>query len=444
MDAISQLWTTLSDYETFDYVTLSQQSNVPMIRYTTTLRSSIVILLAALSGAASAERITVNPVANAVPECPAFDIVHQNILTLYGAKDSRSNAGAAAVTADPVAVEIIFDASGSMAGVIGGTAKIELARSALAVALGKLDATDALVGVRAYGFDTSVEKTPAASCPNTQLVSAFASRAARRHAAAANTLQPYGYTPIANSLVAAGRDLQALTARERTVILITDGEETCEGDPVGAARQLQAVGIDISTYVVGFDLDDAQRAEMLATAKAGGGSYFDAADGAALQNAIDRAVNITVEKSERKVDKCINHVAGGTAAAAAVPVTPGLYTLGEFLPKGDERFYRIELQPGETAVFRGLMQSQRWLLDDSGKPYETKYALGAMTIRTYDANGNAIGGRAARMRDVPGTTVVREIAAPEGGEIIFSIGDAYDAVAPDALFAVDIVGAKRQ
>lgn len=415
-----------------------------MIRNTKMTRASIVIFLAVLSGAAFAETTTVRSVANAVPECPAFDIVHQNILTLYGRNDSGSGSGVASVATSPVAVEIIFDASGSMTGVIGGTAKIDLARRALAAALGKLDATDALVGLRAYGFDASVEKTAVASCPNTQLVSAFASRAAGRHAAAANALQPYGYTPIADSLLAAGADLQELTARERTVILITDGEETCEGDPVGAAQQLQAAGIDISTHVVGFDLDDAQRAEMLAIAKAGGGSYFDAADGAALQRAIDRAVNITVEKSERKVDKCINHIAGAQSAAAAEPVTPGLYTLGEFLPKGEERFYRVKLQPGETVVLRGLMQSQRWLLDDVGKPFETKYALGAMTIRTYDAKGQAIGGRAARMRDVPGTTVVREIAAPEGGEIVFSIGDAYDAVAPDALFAVDIVGASSQ
>lgn len=397
-------------------------------------------LLAAVVAATPGGAQTVTQVANAVPECPAFDVVHQNVLTISGG-NAESPGGAAPQRSEPVAAEIIFDASGSMAAAMGSERKIDVARRALDAALAQLDGTDALVGLRAYGFDTSVAKTPEASCPNSALVSGFGAKAGAGHAAAAHALQPYGYTPIAASLAAAGSDLAGVTARERMIILITDGEETCNGDPVAAARSLTSAGIDVATYVVGFDLNAEQRAEMQAIAAAGGGAYFDAGDGAALTSAIQQAVNVTVEKSERRIEKCDNPVQGGTSAASATPVGPGLYTVGELIPTGEERFYRLDVPAGTDVLVRGLLQSQRWVIGEDGQPGETKYGLGAMTLRTYDASGRSIGGRNPRARDVPGTTLEKIVTVEGEGGLIVSIGDAYDPVAPDALFAIDILDA---
>lgn len=384
------------------------------------------------------------PVANAVPECPAFDIVVENVLALYG---GAATATASATpppgpgTGEPVAAEIIFDASGSMAAAMGSERKIDAARRALAGALAKLDGTDAMVSVRAYGFDTTVAKTPEASCPNTALVSGFGAKAGIQHGAAVNGLQPYGYTPIAASLTAAGVDLAGVPARERMIILITDGEETCDGDPVAAARALASAGIDVATHVVGFDLNAAQRAEMQAIAKAGSGAYFDATDARALESAIDQAVAVTVRKSERRIEKCDNRVVGGATVDTATPVGRGLYTVGEMVPRGEERFYSVDAAPGETVRIRGLLQSHRWIVGNDGRPFETAYALGAMTLRTYDAAGRAIGGRAERARDVPGTTLERAVTVEGDGVVVVSVGDNYDPVAPDTLFAIDILDA---
>ncbi len=397
----------------------------------------LVSLLAA-PGIASAETTTVTEVDHGIDACPAFDIVQHRILEVTRGSGGEEETPEGAT--DPVAVEIVFDASGSMAAVIGGRRKIDIARQALGTALGRLDQSDALVGIRAYGFDASVEKTPEASCPNTALVSDFQQRAAAGHRGAVNRLEPYGYTPIAASLSAAGTDLRDVTARDRMVILISDGEETCFGDPVAAAAGLRAQNVSVATYVVGFDLDAEQRAQMLAIASEGGGAYFDASDAHSLETAIDEAVGVTLRISERIIEKCINDVEGGETVAEATPLGPGLYTVGELLSKQTERYYRINTTAGQHIVLRGLLQSQRTYPGENGEPFETEHALGAFTIRAYHPDGSPMSIRAARERNIPGTSFSLEYTDETGDGMVFSIGDNYDWVAPDALFAIEIDG----
>ncbi|HJL06331.1 MAG TPA: MopE-related protein [Polyangiaceae bacterium LLY-WYZ-15_(1-7)] len=86
-----------------------------------------------------------------------------------------------------------------------------------------------------------------------------------------------GTTPLAGSLASAETyldDVQtgdtAAACRPYVVILITDGVETCGGDPVSAASSLSAAGY--TTYVVGFAVEDpTARASLDAIAAAGGG-----------------------------------------------------------------------------------------------------------------------------------------------------------------------------
>ena len=124
--------------------------------------------------------------------------------------------------APALAVEIIFDASGSMAARLQGQTKLSLARQALAAAVPGLENPSILVGMRAYGFDQSLNKTPDASCPNTELVLPFtANRQATAINRTADALSAYGYTPIADSLTLAGHDLLAIDAQKHMIILIS-------------------------------------------------------------------------------------------------------------------------------------------------------------------------------------------------------------------------------
>ena len=90
-------------------------------------------------------------------------------------------------------------------------------------------------------------------------------------------LRGSGPTPLANSLQAVEDYLTPIKAcdlastggcRKYGVILLTDGAESCQGDPVAAAAQLRLKGIN--TYVIGFSTQPAEAAQLDAIALAGG------------------------------------------------------------------------------------------------------------------------------------------------------------------------------
>ena len=72
-------------------------------------------------------------------------------------------------------------------------------------------------------------------------------------------------------------------------MLVSDGKETCQGDPALAARALAAKGITVHT--VGFVVDTAARGQLQAIAQATGGTYFDAPVGPELPDTLKSALS---------------------------------------------------------------------------------------------------------------------------------------------------------
>ena len=70
-------------------------------------------------------------------------------------------------------------------------------------------------------------------------------------------------------------------------MLVSDGKETCQGDPVVAAKALAAKGITVHT--VGFVVDTAARGQLQAIARVTGGTYFDAPVGPELPDTLKSA-----------------------------------------------------------------------------------------------------------------------------------------------------------
>ena len=80
-------------------------------------------------------------------------------------------------------------------------------------------------------------------------------------------------------------------------MLVSDGKETCQGDPVVAAKALAAKGITVHT--VGFIVDTAARGQLQAIARATGGTYFDAPVGPELPDTLKSALNACKKRSSR-------------------------------------------------------------------------------------------------------------------------------------------------
>jgi len=98
-----------------------------------------------------------------------------------------------------------------------------------------------------------------------------------------------GGTPLAGAINLAGQ-VAAQHGGGINIVVITDGQETCGGNPVAVAQQWRAQGIDVQFHVIGLVVDAPARQQLSAVAAAGGGRYYDAQNAAQLSSALGRAV----------------------------------------------------------------------------------------------------------------------------------------------------------
>lgn len=180
-------------------------------------------------------------------------------------------------------VELILDASGSMYQKLpDGRYRISAAKEALSDLIKGLPAQDLNVGLRVYG--ARLQPDAAGACTDSHLVVPMKGV---DHSALLEEVRDTlarGKTPIAHSLEQALNDFPA-DAKECAVILVTDGEEACDGDVRAAAAKLKDHGCEIDLRIVGFGLS-AEAAKSFE----GLGRFENAGDGKALASALTRAV----------------------------------------------------------------------------------------------------------------------------------------------------------
>ena len=177
---------------------------------------------------------------------------------------------------------IVLDASGSMWGQIDGRAKLEIAREALGSVLSGMDPTTE-IGLMAYGHR---EK---GSCTDIELVVPPAAGSGQAIIDAANAMKFLGKTPLSDAVKLAAEDLK-YTEDAATVILITDGIETCEADPCALGAALEAAGVNFTAHVVGFGLTEEEGKAVACLAENTGGKYIQASDAGALVEALKTTV----------------------------------------------------------------------------------------------------------------------------------------------------------
>jgi len=185
---------------------------------------------------------------------------------------------------------IILDASGSMWGQIDGENKIVIARRVLKKLVASLpEGTN--VGLVAYGHRREGD------CSDIQTVIPLGALDRDAFGATVDGLNPKGKTPITKSIEETFSTLQSHDGPV-TVILVSDGLETCSGDPCAAVREARETGIELLMHVVGFDLGDADVSALQCAAETSGGRYFDARSADELSAALDEAIEVPVDTTE--------------------------------------------------------------------------------------------------------------------------------------------------
>ena len=189
-------------------------------------------------------------------------------------------------------VVFILDVSGSMEDEVegGGETRLNVAQAALSQVL-RQAATD---GSQEYALTTFGERggcsvdVPIAFTNNPQRVVSYASGLSPNR----------GRTPLAEALLRGERlVLDTALSDDILLVLLSDGQESCDGDPVAVARAIKERGEvgSISVNAIGFGVEPGSDAEqqLRAVAQAGGGDYFRASETADLAAALFQASDIT-------------------------------------------------------------------------------------------------------------------------------------------------------
>jgi Ca-activated chloride channel family protein len=158
-----------------------------------------------------------------------------------------------AAAAEPVHVELILDASGSMWNKLAdGRYRIAAAKEALTELISVLPETpDLHVGLRVYG--SQVHYSEPGSCEDTKLFVPMQGVDRPRLLSTVQRAKAVGSTPIAKSLDLAAQDLKG--EGKKLVVLVTDGEESCGGDVAAAVERLRAAGVEAEIRIVGIGLN---------------------------------------------------------------------------------------------------------------------------------------------------------------------------------------------
>ena len=239
----------------------------------------------------------------------------------------------------------ILDVSGSMWGQIDGTSKIETARKVLTATMRDLPA-ETNVGLMAYGHRKE------GSCKDVEIISAVSRPNIELLVAKINKLQPLGKTPLAESIK---QSVSAFSEKKGNnhVLLISDGLESCNGDPCAAASVAHNSGVGVKIHVLGFDLSDEQQKKLRCIAEQGEGQFFTANSTGDFSRAMSQAVTVVVQAPP--VSKKVNLIApksGGALLTAPsttwVSTNDGLEKSVAWLRKGQEAVYSFKNDEAAT------------------------------------------------------------------------------------------------
>ncbi|MFJ8135316.1 VWA domain-containing protein [Streptomyces sp. NPDC096013] len=291
-------------------------------------------------------------------------------------------AGAVADETDSAAspkVELLLDVSGSMsARDIDGGSRMAAAKQAFNEVL---DATpeEVQLGIRTLGanYHGNDRKT---GCKDTAQLYPVGTLNRTEAKTAVATLTPTGWTPIGPALLKAADDLNGGDGTRR-IVLISDGEDTCQPlDPCEVAREIAAKGIGLTIDTLGLVPDAKTRDQLSCIADATGGTYTSVQHKEELSDRVGQLV-------DRAADPVVTPVATeGTAQCSAAPtLKSGLYTDREEF--GKQRFYRVDVNPGQELRASVSVGADREVNPDYGVLMRAVTVHGREIVRG-EATGN--------------------------------------------------------
>jgi Ca-activated chloride channel family protein len=135
-----------------------------------------------------------------------------------------------------------------------------------------------------------------ANCHDTRLEVPFAKNNTKIIKKKLEAIKPMGITPIALSLQKCANDFPKGECRN-VVIIITDGTESCGGDPCAIAKDLQSKGIILKPFIVGLGMDASISADLECI-----GKFKNAPDSKTFEAELKSILNLVLTRTTVEVD----------------------------------------------------------------------------------------------------------------------------------------------
>jgi len=277
----------------------------------------------------------------------------------------------------------ILDASGSMWERAGGKPRIVIAKETLS---NLIEQTPAQIraGVTVYGHRRKGDCSDIEEIVALKNLDPMAKFRAQERISSINAM---GKTPITDSIQQTVDRLKGEEG-ESTIVLISDGLESCGKDPCALTKKLKSAGINFVLHVVGFGLMDHQKKKLACIADAGGGTFFTADNAAGLLEALTVVKQSVVaqvkiqpvpepepiQQEVESVSTSIKIQAKGPGTVKLVPAgwvkKPRYWALAD--PESGEEIYKFKSQGvGPQSVPSGSYQLV-W--------FQTEYASNPQTL----------------------------------------------------------------
>lgn len=171
--------------------------------------------------------------------------------------------------------------------------RMEVAKNILTRLVDSLRANPKLeLALRVYGHRYSRQSN---NCQDSQLEVPFG---INNHNAIIGEIQditPRGVTPITYALLQAASDFPAGPGYRNIVILITDGVESCGGDPCQASIELQKKGVFLRPFIIGLGVPGGKALDCV-------GKFIDSENARSFNNVLNEAIQTTFANTTVSVE----------------------------------------------------------------------------------------------------------------------------------------------
>lgn len=154
-------------------------------------------------------------------------------------------------------------------------------------------------GIRAYGHQSMPVKS---DCFDTQLILPIGNNSRDKIKSVLEGISPKGITPLAFSLEETKKDFEGVIGKN-ILILITDGAESCQGDPCYIMKILMDNNVILKPFIIGLDIP----IESLEAYNCMGGKVFNERSQENFKAKLQYALNMAIKYATLQVNLLDNN-----------------------------------------------------------------------------------------------------------------------------------------